>query len=140
MEKKNLTDTEKLEIEHYYKYRDYLIWEKHKMEYKFWQHLIYLSAWVFAFSVAIESIHPTTECKSLLFISWWLALSNMILILIYFWASSQNYEKQIYSWDKNRKFDDNNAYFKIQKFIVFLTIIFILFALLLLFIFYIINY
>jgi len=150
MKKQEITEIEKINHNDYNDYRNYLIRQKHNVSDKESKLLIYLSAWVLSFSVAFIEKNNFSDYYIFIIISWILAISSFILILISFLYSQKSFEKQIEITDieyKNEKIRNKNKkqvvpwnlfINEVKKSINYARL-FLIFSIIILFIFYSIN-
>ena len=128
-----ITEKTKLDWEYYQSHRQYLRSEKHFMDNKFSQLLVYLDSGIFITSSVLVNMYDKVEYKWVIVTSWWLSTLSLIFVLLSFIFSIQSFKHAIQLWDKERKEDLNNIYIKVMNtstcistFLVFLAIIFTL--------------
>lgn len=122
------------------KHRSYLVWEKHVMEHKYAQLLVYLNSGIFTISTVLVNTYKISDYSFLLLISWGCALFSLIFILISFQSSIKSFKVEIDSWDKNRKASLCNCYLIATKILTSLSTVLLTSALILLFIFFSFNF
>lgn len=135
-----MTELQKMEYEYYVKHRDYLVSQKHNMENKFSQLLIYLSAWVFTISVWFFNIFKFKQFIYIILGSWFFSLLALISILFSFIYSIKAYNNEIKSWTDTKKNAIENCHKDIMKKLINLWLFFLILSIILLFIFYFLNF
>lgn len=137
-----LNDIEKLEWEYHQKHRYYLIQEKHNVENKYSQHLVYLAAWIFTFIFSIDKIFDSKKLlyKILLNYSIGLSILTLIFILFSFLFSIRAFKERLDYWDEKKEDLPIDCNSKIMNFFIYSWTLSIIISIILLFIFYILNF
>lgn len=134
-----LTDIQKLEYEFYSKHREYLRTEKHSMENKYAQLLVYLNSGIFTVSAILVNMYQIIFYKFFIIISWLCAGTSLIFILLSFLFSIKSFKEALIKWDKYRKEVNFSWYVIFMKFCTWLSIVLLMFAIFFLFLFFSLN-